>query len=216
MVCASARLHARGLKSRFARPVRAAWMLGPGRQFITRAATRQPVSRSQTGPEHPLGNPDTPRQGLPAGYPAVRRPGFLAAHPVGIARLLPAGSTACGDSQSAIIGVMDGQAPTTAGALLLLARHEAGLSQRELAERAGVTQSEIARIESGKREPSIPTIQRILAGAGLELRFRLAALEDHDRVLADRQARRSPRERGAADARHSGNLKKFAATVRQK
>lgn len=151
-----------------------------------------------------------------AGYPAVRRPGFLAAHPVGIARLLPAGSTACGDSQSAIIGVLDGQAPTTAGALLLLARHEAGLSQRELAERAGVTQSEIARIESGKREPSIPTIQRILAGAGLELRFRLAALDEHDRVLADRQARRSPTERGAADARHCGNLKKFAANVRQR
>ncbi|TML42262.1 MAG: helix-turn-helix transcriptional regulator [Actinobacteria bacterium] len=82
-------------------------------------------------------------------------------------------------------------APTTASALLLLAREQAGLSQRELAERAGVTQSEIARIESGKREPSIPTIQRILAGAGLELRFRLAPLEDHDQVLAARQARRS-------------------------
>ena len=54
-----------------------------------------------------------------------------------------------------------------------MAREQAGLSQRKLAERAGMTQSEIARIESGNPEPSIPTLQRLLAGAGLELRFRL-------------------------------------------
>jgi len=50
---------------------------------------------------------------------------------------------------------------TVAAGLVLLARQKAGLSQRELAERAGVAQSEIARIETGRREPSIPTLQRI-------------------------------------------------------
>jgi transcriptional regulator with XRE-family HTH domain len=109
-----------------------------------------------------------------------------------------------------------GKAPTTAGALLQVAREEAGLSQRELAQRAGVTQSDIARIESGTREPSIPTIQRILAGAGLELRFRLAPLEDHDRVLVERQARRSPEERAAAEARHRRNVAGFAGNARTK
>src|SRR5579862_883308 len=58
-------------RSRFARPVRAAWMVGPGRQFITRAAMRQPVPMSQTGPEHPRGNPDISSSGptsiIPAG-----------------------------------------------------------------------------------------------------------------------------------------------------
>ncbi|MGA3220706.1 MAG: helix-turn-helix transcriptional regulator [Acidimicrobiales bacterium] len=111
---------------------------------------------------------------------------------------------------------MQGKASTTAGALVQLAREEAGLSQRELAQRAGVTQSDIARIETGRREPSIPTIQRILAGAGLELRFRLAPLEDHDRVLLARQARRSPEERGAAEARHRRNVARFAANARAK
>ncbi len=72
-----------------------------------------------------------------------------------------------------------------------LARLEAGLSQRELAERAGAAQSEIPRIQSGKREPSIPTLQKILAGSGLELRLRLAPLDDHDRVLTARRARPS-------------------------
>lgn len=105
---------------------------------------------------------------------------------------------------------------TTAAALLILARQQAGLSQRDLAERAGVSQSDIARIESGRREPSIPTIQRILAGAGLELRLRLAPLDEHDRVLAARQARRSPAERRAADARHRKNVEQFAANARRK
>lgn len=101
-----------------------------------------------------------------------------------------------------------------AAGLVLLARQEAGLSQRELAERAGVTQSEIARIESGKREPSIPTLQRILAGAGLELRFRLAPSDDHDEVLSRRQARRSAPQKAVAAARHADNVGQFAANAK--
>lgn len=102
--------------------------------------------------------------------------------------------------------------PTTASAFLQLARLEAGLSQRELAERAGVSQSEIARIESGKREPSIPTLQKILAGAGKELRFRLAELDDHDHVLAVRHARRSQSEKTVAEQRHRRNVETFVAS----
>ena len=97
-----------------------------------------------------------------------------------------------------------------------LARLDAGLSQRELAERAGVAQSEIARIESGKREPSIPTLQKILAGAALELRFRLAPLDDHDRVLAARHARRSKAEKAVVEERHRRNVEKFAANARKR
>ncbi len=104
-------------------------------------------------------------------------------------------------------------APSVAGTLLLLAREEAGLSQRELADRAGVAQSEVARIESGKREPSIPTLQRLLAGAGVELRFRLEPIDDHDRVLADRAARRSPTEASRAEERHRRNVALFAANA---
>jgi transcriptional regulator with XRE-family HTH domain len=107
------------------------------------------------------------------------------------------------------------RARTTAGALLVLAREDQGLTQRELAERAGVSQSEIARIESGQREPSIPTLQRLLAGAGLELRLRLAPLDNHDQVLADRHARRSPEERASQDTRHRQNVDLFAANAKR-
>ena len=104
--------------------------------------------------------------------------------------------------------------PTTASAFLKLARLEGSLSQRELAERAGVSQSEIARIESGQREPSIPTLQKILAGAGKELRFRLVEVDDHDRVLAARHARRSKSEKAAVDQRHRRNVAEFAASAK--
>lgn len=111
---------------------------------------------------------------------------------------------------------MVGQDPTSiAGSLVVLARQQRGLSQRELAKRAGVTQSEIARIETGKREPSIPALQRILAGAGLELRFRLADLDDHDTVLAGRHARRTPPDKAGAETRHASNVAAFAANARQ-
>ena len=106
--------------------------------------------------------------------------------------------------------------PSTAGNLLLLARQQAGISQRELAERAGVTQSEIARIESGKREPSIPTIQRILAGAGLEIRFRLMPRDDHDQVLNAREEHRSSAERAGEFARHRRNVAAVAENAKSR
>jgi len=79
-----------------------------------------------------------------------------------------------------------------------------------------VTQSEIARIESGKREPSIPTIQRILAGAGLELRFRLMPRDDHDQVLNAREEHRSSAERAGEFARHRRNVAAVAANAKSR
>ena len=98
-----------------------------------------------------------------------------------------------------------------AAGLVRLARSRARLTQRQLAERAGVPQSVIARIESGARQPTIPTLDRILAGAGVEVRYRLEPLDDHDRVLAAEHARRSPRERQAIEAVHA----EFLAKVRE-
>jgi len=114
------------------------------------------------------------------------------------------------------MGVVTEFARTTAGALIVLARQEQNLSQRELADRAGVAQSEIAKIENGKRQPSIPTLQRILAGAGLELRLRLAPLDDHDGVLAARHDQRSSAEQADAEVRHSHNVAQFAANAHRR
>jgi uncharacterized protein len=56
-----------------------------------------------------------------------------------------------------------------AGALLRRARTGAGLSQAELAARAGITQSVISAYESGHRQPALPTLAALIEAAGYEL-----------------------------------------------
>jgi transcriptional regulator with XRE-family HTH domain len=74
--------------------------------------------------------------------------------------------------------------PTVAGSLVWQARTEARLTQRQLAEAAQVPQSTIADIERGRRQPSIPLLQRILRAAGMEVRFVLSPVDGHDASLA--------------------------------
>lgn len=49
---------------------------------------------------------------------------------------------------------------------LIAARSRAGLTQGEVAERMGTTQSVVARLESGKRAPSMRTVQRYAQAVG--------------------------------------------------
>ena len=49
---------------------------------------------------------------------------------------------------------------------LIAARVRAGLTQAELAERMGTTQSAVARIEGGKRLPSVKTLLRYAEATG--------------------------------------------------
>lgn len=56
---------------------------------------------------------------------------------------------------------------------LIGARIRAGLSQSEVAERMGTTQSVVARLESGKRPPSMRTVERFAQAVGGHLVFRI-------------------------------------------
>lgn len=58
---------------------------------------------------------------------------------------------------------------TSPAELLRDARTRAGLSQRELAKRAGTAQSVIARIERGDSSPTWETLERLLQAAGVRL-----------------------------------------------
>jgi predicted transcriptional regulator len=49
---------------------------------------------------------------------------------------------------------------------LIAARARAGLSQSEVARRMGTTQSVVARLESGKRPPSLRTVERFAQALG--------------------------------------------------
>jgi len=48
-------------------------------------------------------------------------------------------------------------------------REKRGLSQRELAERLGTTQSAVARLEAGNVTPSLPTLDKVAEALGVEL-----------------------------------------------
>ena len=58
---------------------------------------------------------------------------------------------------------------------MLRARLRAGLSQIEVAERMGTSQSAIGRLESGQTLPSMKTLLRYAEATGCELRVRLVA-----------------------------------------
>lgn len=55
--------------------------------------------------------------------------------------------------------------PADAARLIAAARADAGLTQTELARRAGVTQPNLATMETGRRRPSADMLERILHAA---------------------------------------------------
>jgi transcriptional regulator with XRE-family HTH domain len=73
--------------------------------------------------------------------------------------------------------------------LIRMARREAGLSQHQLATRAGTSQAAVSAYESGRRSPSVDTLCRLLAAAGFEVRMRLAPPDTHTFALAAAEAR---------------------------
>lgn len=49
------------------------------------------------------------------------------------------------------------------------ARKQTGLTQQQLADRTGISQSDISKFETGGGNPSLKTLQRLAAGMGMVL-----------------------------------------------
>jgi transcriptional regulator with XRE-family HTH domain len=92
------------------------------------------------------------------------------------------------------------------GQLVREARRRAGLTQTQLAERAGTTQSAIARLERGDVEPGFHRVIELVRAAGLDLRVGLVEYDDHDWSIAAQNLQISP-------ARRVRNLKSFLESV---
>jgi len=67
--------------------------------------------------------------------------------------------------------------------LLREARTRSGLSQRDLAARAGTTQSVVGRIEAGIGSPRWETVERLLAAAGFRAKVVLEPITPEDPVM---------------------------------
>lgn len=89
--------------------------------------------------------------------------------------------------------------PSPAAGLLQLARLKSGLSQRKLADRAGVPATMISAYERDLRQPTLPTLLRLLRAAGFDLRMHLAPVEEHDEILEGLEAAATPSERDMRD-----------------
>ncbi len=98
-----------------------------------------------------------------------------------------------------------------AGRMVREARGRANLTQRQLAARSGIPQETIARIERGRADPRVNTLDRLLAACefGLEVMPRLGIGIDRTQIQA--LLRLSPSERLAvavANDRHYVELRR--------
>ena len=102
-----------------------------------------------------------------------------------------------------------------AARVLRQARKRTGLTQRALAEKAGVPQSQIAKIESGAIVPRVDTLDRLLevCGEGLESLPRLGI--GVDRTLAWELLRLTPIERAHVGIASSNNMTEVMRRVRK-
>jgi transcriptional regulator with XRE-family HTH domain len=89
-------------------------------------------------------------------------------------------------------------------------RRRAGLTQAELAERTGTTQSAIARLERGQGRPTLERLSTLARACDLDIHVHLVDADDHDWTLVDRSAASHP------DTRVAGlkNLVRFAEAGR--
>ncbi|MGQ0805280.1 MAG: helix-turn-helix domain-containing protein [Actinomycetota bacterium] len=76
-------------------------------------------------------------------------------------------------------------------AVLLAARAEAGLSQRELAARAGTSGATVAAYERGTKEPRLSTLHRLLVAAGMKLDLSYAPVSKERLAGLTREDQRS-------------------------
>lgn len=51
------------------------------------------------------------------------------------------------------------------------ARKASGLTQKELADRTGIAQGDISKLENGTANPSLKTLKRLAAGMGMKIKI---------------------------------------------
>jgi hypothetical protein len=94
----------------------------------------------------------------------------------------------------------------------------AGLSQVELARRAGVTQSVVSAYESGRRQPSVPMLVKLVKAAGSELEMTVRPVGPRRRRLGGvlgRKLRSRRDELREAAARYGvSNVRVFGSVAR--
>jgi len=100
-----------------------------------------------------------------------------------------------------------------ASALVRTARRRAGLTQVQLAERAGVSQAEIARVERAGSNPTAATLERLVRATGHRLDLAQAAGIDETQLRE--RLRLTPAERLAAFQSSQRSLARLSQRARR-
>ena len=95
------------------------------------------------------------------------------------------------------------------------ARKRAGLTQRELAEKAGTTQSAIARLESGRTRPAFDDVLRLVRLCGYDLDVMLVERDSADWMQAQDLLSVPPSERVERAVRMARRVRQFRQAGRQ-
>lgn len=57
------------------------------------------------------------------------------------------------------------------------ARAQSGMTQKQLAEKTGIAQGDISKLENGSANPSVRTLQRLAAGMNMRLELKFVPLK---------------------------------------
>src|SRR5947209_15838821 len=105
---------------------------------------------------------------------------------------------------------------TAAGSLLRQTRLDAGLTQQQLAERLGISQPEVARLEGPASSPTVRTLERVLSATGH--RLELSAVRQAvgvDEMQLVRNLAMTPAQRLRHFQTGSRNLERMRRTSRR-
>lgn len=97
--------------------------------------------------------------------------------------------------------------------LISEARKRAGLTQRELAQRAKTTQSAIARLEGGHQSPTFDTAVRLIRLCGLDLQVALVERDESNWLLAQELLKLTPGERVERSVRFANEIRRMQEEV---
>jgi transcriptional regulator with XRE-family HTH domain len=100
-----------------------------------------------------------------------------------------------------------------AATLLRHSRNRAALTQRQLASAAGVPQSTIGRIETGRINPTLDTLRHLLRATGQDLELTPVAGADEDLTLIRDRLRLTPAARAALAVREARAAIRFQPSV---
>jgi transcriptional regulator with XRE-family HTH domain len=102
-----------------------------------------------------------------------------------------------------------------AASIIREARKRARLSQRELAELLGTTQSAIARWEAGASSPSFDRLRDVVRACGFELSVRIVSPDTEHSLLIEENLRLTPRRRLERMAEGRAGIEQLLATTKR-